>query len=119
MLTKDEVAQIKERAEKATPPPWDCGSMGDYVALAYFDPPYDWNNDLLAPVCEQTLVTGDFIAHARQDVPALCASYEELRGLLRKLEHDISTWVNNGMDDYEQQVAKGKLKAIRAALGEE
>jgi hypothetical protein len=89
-LTPEEIAAIRERAEKATPGPWTWL--------------YGLRNKLFTPVAlfHDGKIVGrfvwehdaEFIAHAREDIPrlldALEATYAEIERLQRKL---------NAMDD--------------------
>ena len=84
------VAEIEARAEKATPGPW----KPKVVSSCY------GTNGVSAGSCEDVVgmhgasaANCDFIAHAREDVPTLCAMWREaiaerdaLRERLAKLE---------------------------------
>jgi hypothetical protein len=77
-MTTDDLAAIKARADAATPGPWaiDFGSVvasdgEDFVTPCYPD--------------ERGQLDADFIAHAREDVPALLAR-------VRELEADRDDW---------------------------
>jgi hypothetical protein len=85
-MTEAELAAIEKRAEAATLGPWDTE-----IAVDPYAHTYPWlrvhdsefvevagiiNND---PSVERNL---DFIAHARQDVPALVAEVRRLRAAL-------------------------------------
>lgn len=81
-MTQEQLDAIRERTEKATEGPWDvegpayCGPLDTLVvypvedggALAYVQP--SWED-------------AEFIAHARQDVPALLAEVERLRAVIK------------------------------------
>lgn len=77
MLKKTEITEIRKRAERATPGPWHVSPVGEVRA------PSPWNGLLMG-----TWATGDngpdakFVAHAREDIPALLDTIEELYGLL-------------------------------------
>lgn len=69
-MTDEELAVIKERAEKATPGPW----YSDYASRPYVMAEH-------TPVADvATDADADFIVHARTDVPALVAEVERLQG---------------------------------------
>lgn len=83
MMTDDELEAIRARAEEATPGPWIvmpelCGTDGQGV----------YHAESLGPICEvgDPYPRGDnrpqenmtFIAHAREDIPALLADRDEL-----------------------------------------
>lgn len=67
-MTPERLAEIKARAEAATSGPWDDG-------------------------CSHA-VNGEFIAHARQDIPDLVAEVERLRAALS----DIASGIRWGED---------------------
>lgn len=75
-----DLSEIKKRCEAAFPGPWNWPSRwnGGYSAEA-------WEDGLPIVVCTANTnfkwaePTAEFIAHARQDVPALIAEVERLR----------------------------------------
>jgi hypothetical protein len=89
-ITDDELAAIKQRAEKATPGPWFA-----HGATVSPDPASDHHGWPPDPQCLAALNDGEyvanpnagadaeFIAAARGDVPALLAEIERLRVALR------------------------------------
>jgi hypothetical protein len=79
-VTDEELRAIKERCEKATPGPWEWsdGTCDDEDGErhGYRCGP------MWVDVCDQLavpVVDAEFIAHAREDVPALLAEVERLR----------------------------------------
>jgi hypothetical protein len=88
-----DLAAIKERAEKATPGPWVRGEMPEWepwmlVSGTATESWEDAGETTTSPtrVCDLADVEDDnaaFIAHAREDVPALVARVEELERALR------------------------------------
>lgn len=96
--------EIRARAEKATPGPWvyhwpewkDDYVHPDYVKCGEDHP----------PICEVTdgVPNATFIAHARQDVPALEAA---LRIALKGIYHDgCDGGMRCGGCDLETEIAK-------------
>lgn len=99
-MTESKLKAIEERAEKATPAPWQHG-FDDGSGRVTKDA--DWPQGAYIVRGDDTIVTGgnfegiacgveeladaDFIAHARQDVPALIAEVRRLREVL----HSIAT----------------------------
>lgn len=87
-MTDEQLAAIRARCEAATPGPWEPGRQSPYTLRfpihqsveARKVNPLGWQR---ACICREARM-GDtaFIAHARQDVPALLAEVERLRGLL-------------------------------------
>lgn len=75
-LTEAQLREIRERAEKATPGPWDNHIGPRFVHSRATGLKSSW-------IC-QPQNEGDvpFIAHARTDVPALLDEVERLRGAL-------------------------------------
>jgi hypothetical protein len=88
-LTQEQLATIRQRAENATPGPWETGdgyeqsSRGNYV----------WSVENGVIVCAEqdgtdcVLDTNDatFIAHARTDIPALLEHIAELEAEIKRL----------------------------------
>lgn len=81
-LTTKELATIRERAEKATPGPWETwGTSGFpdfYVGMAKDEDGRWWTKDNT----ELGQDDAEFIAHARTDVPALLAHIDALTAKL-------------------------------------
>ena len=72
-MDKEQLQEVEARANAATPPPWKVERLGSYadhdearISLA----------DDTIESCKYENAT--FIAHARSDVPALCAEVERL-----------------------------------------
>ena len=76
-MTEQELAEIRQRANAATPGPWSMKQDGAEFYIA------DRNGRWL----DVTLSDAIFISHARQDIPALLAEVERLRA---DIEH-VST----------------------------
>lgn len=90
-MTREELDAIRARAEAATKGPWACadpmkydkmqvtGSMGQVCKtdLYGFEYPQCWDN-------------GDFIAHARTDIPALLSYIAELEAKLAHRERALN-----------------------------
>jgi hypothetical protein len=78
-LSDDDIAEIRDRCNRATPGPWKSYVEGrDHTS----------GSDFIMTGGEDIYLTGasvddqDFIAHARQDIPKLIAEIERLRKLL-------------------------------------
>ena len=96
------VREARERAEKATPGPWEVqpkGEIGDSGMTAWMVTAGEDNAAAFFTV--EGFDDIDFIAHARADIPALCDAVEELGAALPNPcidclvdiqgEHDCST----------------------------
>jgi len=75
MMNQEQLNAIKERVAKATPGPWEYDEEERGI----------WNKGGFNYLGTVTLShnSAEFIAHAREDVPALVAEVEYLRGMLR------------------------------------
>ncbi|WP_313150744.1 hypothetical protein [Lysinibacillus capsici] len=75
MINQEQLNAIKERVAKATPGPWEYDEDERGI----------WNKGGFNYLGTVTLLhnSAEFIAHAREDVPALVAEVEYLRGMLR------------------------------------
>lgn len=91
-MTPEQLAEIKARAEKATPGPWECGDDGWPLwwpeegrgALPWWANGLSENyNDPYHPY-EISFPTIDFVAHARPGIPALLDYIEELQAELER-----------------------------------
>ncbi|QHZ58649.1 hypothetical protein M655_025105 [Brevibacillus sp. NSP2.1] len=89
MLTKEELATIRERAERATPGPWKTSQHDQYSLDIVSVPEQEvicWTDSF-----GQGARDGYFIAEAREDIPKLLAEVERLRRLV---------WVMNDEGEY-------------------
>ncbi|MGE7843942.1 hypothetical protein ACQKNX_24550 [Lysinibacillus sp. NPDC093712] len=117
MMTPEQLNAIKERLAKATPGPWGF-DKGDNLredrrpaVVEHFDYEHgEWfiHGDI-ADISDAT-----FIAHARQDIPALVAEIERLRAELTDIivvatEEASSITHDNGYDDIVA-IARSALK---------
>lgn len=90
-MTEEELKAIKDRADKASAGPWTCGipddegqiwvDVGDREAATRR---FYWHDMEMAT--GKDLYNAEFIAHAREDVPALIAEVERLNEYVRELE---------------------------------
>lgn len=83
-LTAEQLAEIKARAEAATPGPWKRFRMDRFSI----------NNEPLEKhicgVSQESEHDAAFIAHAREDIPALLAEVERLRKQLDGLKKIVA-----------------------------
>lgn len=80
-MNAEKLNAIKERAEKATPGPWN--SSGDYDGYIYSQ------EDTRTKICDdfRTQADEEFVKHARQDIPELVAEVERLRKEISFIAH--------------------------------
>jgi hypothetical protein len=88
-LTNQEIQEIEERAEKATPGPWSAFQWGD-GSQKDTDA---WNVGATATeivlVYDAFIRDAEFIAHSRQDIPKLIAALREARAVLQHVRNRI------------------------------
>lgn len=90
--------EIRARAEKATPGPWEEAYPNSRVIEAHDGQVVvdSFNDGIGAGVIEQ--VDADFIAHARTDVPKLVAALEAIDKLCVEIDtrsgYDVNASVN-------------------------
>lgn len=81
MLTAEQIAEIRARAEAATPGPWtvfardSSGQAVDYFLGFDIEGPEEAQRGMFANRAD-----AEFIAHAREDIPALLAALKETDG---------------------------------------
>lgn len=103
MLTTEQLNAIKERAEKATAGPWiwvyPPGRMpalssktedGEWI-MEFGDPELFYPQEGQPPNLEDA----EFIAHAREDIPALLQSIDELKKALLDTTDESDTFREN------------------------
>jgi hypothetical protein len=74
-LTDEQLAEIRKRAEAATAGPWKYTDRDNVVYTANAD--YKYAVEVAEEIGHK--FDGEFIAHAREDVPKLIAEVERLR----------------------------------------
>jgi len=92
------LAEIEERAKKATIGPWDVSDTSELRVTWRPDHDHEFQ-DKNAPICHMRWVSGmgftlvnedaDFIAHSREDIPALIAEVHRLEAENGKLTDAI------------------------------
>ena len=82
-LTDEELAEIRERAEKATRGPWKWNNRGELFSedgrVIYYDKS-EYNFPIAVSYYDE-----EFIAHAREDIPKLLAEIERYREVLEEI----------------------------------
>jgi len=118
----DVLGEIEARANAATPGPWAWeGESGDSwpqsdnsLVTAYVPDGREWPESILSGwgydasgISVEKDADGEFIAHARTDIPALLAMVREQRAVIERVEAVADKWWAN---------FPSKARAIRAAL---
>ena len=88
-MNEDELAAIEARANAATEGPWEVEPHPDQPYLDKVVRHYGHLTDLLAQ-CFHTNGNAAFIAHARQDIPALIAEVRRLRQELSDTNEELT-----------------------------
>lgn len=91
-MTKEQIDAIASRAAAAERGPWEVTNGGDNETSTFIDGPEgdvlirDWRGSgyLSEEYVWVEEPNAEFIAHAREDIPALLAEVERLRGVLAK-----------------------------------
>lgn len=110
-MTEERLAEIRGREKAATQGPWKAGKddftkniiqaakdRGTIIVQRRDDHNMFWNSYI--PI-EQTFADADFIAHAREDIPALLDEVERLRAeneVLEKALEDLGFFVRTKLD---------------------
>lgn len=86
-LTDQQLADIEARANAATPGPWCTDSWEIYQGAEYQPGLSEWIGETCrADDSDGSRNDAEFIAHAREDVPALLAEVDRLRTDLAEYE---------------------------------
>lgn len=92
-MTEQELEEIEKRANAATPGPWEFRRLRSGVSVldahAIAARSVDCHCGEVDRLSEPTL---EFIAHAREDVPALIAEVRRLGAMLLEQESDAKAW---------------------------
>lgn len=99
-MNKEQLNAIKKRAEKATSGPWKVyqDEFSTRISSELIHPQLKGPAPVITEAHDVHGVIGiyisandtDFIVHAREDVPALIAEVERLRGVLEEMACDIA-----------------------------
>lgn len=105
-MNEQRLQEIKKRAEKATPGPWKVEESryeGRFNAASVNE-----NYDL--PACLMGIEDAEFIAHARQDVPALVVEIERLQNTIAL--HEVNKRNLDAMIEHKD----AEIERLRKAL---
>jgi hypothetical protein len=112
-LTEQQLTDIETRANAATAGPWCTDSWEIYQGTEY-QPGAEWIGETCrAGEMDDSRADAEFVAAAREDVPALLAEVRRLRAELDEAAEDVS-WLRcleaAGVDNWD-----GYDEAIQAA----
>jgi len=94
-MTDEQLAEIEARAAKATPGPWHHDDLQtvqggtiaqQHLAVNVVDPRDEYG------ISPQGHCDADFIAHARQDIPALIAEVRSMRRAIASWKQEEQAW---------------------------
>ena len=117
ILDDDAVAEIEARAQKATPGPWvyfgepDDNVFWGEIRSAAEDGSFAHITD--TPELDERDNDMEFIAHARQDIPALCATVRALRELNKGLAEDnvnLTNEAHKAHDRWQSELHQTELR---------
>ena len=131
-MNTEQLAKIRARADAATPGPWEVDARGE-MSCKPNSVGYEYGYDilyLLEPHKSGMLAKfddADFIAHAREDIPALLDAVAErdskikyLNAECRKLQRDALYWrdVSNSLEPGPAGIVRlhAEIDALRAAI---
>jgi hypothetical protein len=118
-----DIEAIRERANAATKGPWETAHNDTYVGGSVIDGDWDWiigdlqidsgqdQEDYRGKRIKENCI---FVAHARQDIPALCDEIESLRERVKELEGKekdlmaLCERLANGIDHMDNCMACGE-----------
>jgi len=89
-LTDDDLSEIEARCNAATPGPWEVRNPGCWPGE--IGPTGVSGGSVATASCHDN---AEFIAHAREDVPALVAEVRALREIVRPLAEALKHWLKD------------------------
>lgn len=111
-MTEQEIKQIEERANKATPGPWEFVDMAYEIWAGNETVVGSTEDEGLAISCDNA----EFIAHSRTDIDRMLAEVKRLQKELDAAKKDIQKWCT-GEDQFQETVAQ--LDCAKSAVAEE
>lgn len=81
-MNEEELQAIRERAENATPGPWDA-VIGDAAGYPVYSVGSRYTGVAQLISAEFNAPDAQFIAHAREDIPALLAEVDAMREIVQ------------------------------------
>ena len=112
-----DIAAIKARADKATSGPWAKNPFTAHVDAFEQGCPLPvcallWPTDLRTE--DQSIADGEFIAHARTDIPALIAALEASESARVKAEQERDALKDCEESAYQRGVSNERKRAEKA-----
>jgi hypothetical protein len=121
-LTQEQLEAVRQRAENATPGPWETCEISKLSHAKWFGVLGGGSDDSLIDIGVDTLNEADatFIAHARTDIPALLEHIAELEAELARLKDAlINTERKEIVRTYYRQVHERFSKSPDGSFEEE
>ena len=125
-MTPEELAEVEERARKATAGPWEaangrgasCVRTVDRNGRAiYFNVRAGDSANVSDETVESWHADARFIAHARADVPALCAEVRRLKDAVAEALTPFAELIGeNDRLRHERDAARAEVARLREAL---
>jgi len=109
-MNQEQLNAIKERVEKATPGPWEIDKNSDdsdFITDIWFNQDGD-HVEVHDKSILQSVLNALFIAHAREDVPALVAEVDMLRQALEKVM-EVEAPIMEGWETPTYKIAREAL----------
>ena len=119
-MTSLDLAAIRQRVEKATEGPWNTGfdyEKNDPIVLApgYIEHTIDYT--LTEGGLEHGKADAEFIAHAREDIPALLDEIDRLNATIQRVRKIVTDPQTVGWIERDGDTAWIPAERIRKALG--
>lgn len=112
-MNQEQLNAIKERVAKVTPGPWDIDRNSDddvFVTDIWFNGADEGHAEIHGNDVASSIYNAEFIAHAREDVPALIAEIERLH----ELRKDDFLMLCEARDDV--RFMRKQVEGLREAL---
>ncbi|WP_322544444.1 hypothetical protein U2G91_15730 [Rhodococcoides fascians] len=113
-----EFAAIEARAAAATEGPWAVERWEDFAGKPsyYVDGALRWREHLNTLSCEGDKDTAEFIAHAREDVPALLAAVRERDNTIARIREVLDDYDGLNAEPIPKLSTHTWMHEVRAAL---
>lgn len=117
-MSGGEFAAIEARAAAATEGPWAVERWEDFAGKPsyYVDGALRWREHLNTLSCEGDKDTAEFIAHAREDVPALLAAVRERDNTIARIREVLDDYDGLNAEPIPKLSTHTWMHEVRAAL---